>query len=98
MRKPTVSVRLAWPATAFDHLAVDDGDHQRHPGGDGEDDRGAAERHRPVAGDPRHRRHRVLVGVGAPLAAGLRRVALAAAEHDQLDSVTGGWSSARRGT
>src|SRR6201999_2893699 len=63
---------------AFDHLAVDDADDERDPGGDGEDDRGAADRHRPVAGDPRHLQHRVDVRVGPPLAA--RPVALLAAE------------------
>ena len=77
----------------FDHLAVDHGDHQRRPGGDGEDDGGAADRHRPVAGDPRHLRHRVQVFVGAPLAA--RAGVLVAAEEAHRFRLL---SSARPGT
>ena len=46
---------------AFDHLAVEHRDDQRHPGGHGEYHGGATECHRPLAGDARHCRHRILV-------------------------------------
>ena len=40
---------------AFDHLAVETVTTSATQAADGERDGGAAERHRPVAGDPRHR-------------------------------------------
>ncbi len=71
---------------AFEHLAVQDRDDERDPGRDREDHGGAAERHRPVARDPRDGRDRILVRVGAPLAADA--VALLAANRDAHQCVS----------
>ena len=73
----------------FDHLAVDDAEEQRGPGGYGEDERGAAEGHRPVADDARDLRHRVLMGVGAPLAAGACHRPSASDSNDAICPTSG---------
>src|SRR5581483_4000884 len=57
------------PGDAVEHLAVQHREDECSPHCDCEHDGRAAERHRPLARDARHRRHWILMCVRAPLAA-----------------------------